>query len=202
MALSCWKFPKIWACHSNFGRLSKPKFWQGRHASRALPNWMKWYSILSFSFITERRTSKLNVPTTRPYGLREFGQVLSCVAKPKISMNRLLYPEKATWTQRVVSIVYYLFVPLVIDELALRPKCWKGFLVFVGPFPPSTISPTQHIFSQGLLGRRTGFVDLEPCFQLQYGAWNNNNTCQRVTALRNKVRGLYQLSAVILFGGA
>jgi len=40
-ALNC---PNFWACHGNSERLPKPKFRQVRHASRALPNWLKWYS--------------------------------------------------------------------------------------------------------------------------------------------------------------
>ena len=46
--LTAENFPKVWACHANFGRSPKPKFRQARHASRALPNWMKWYSICSY----------------------------------------------------------------------------------------------------------------------------------------------------------
>ena len=42
--LNCRKFPKIWVCHDNFGRLPKPNFRQACHASWALPNWLKWYS--------------------------------------------------------------------------------------------------------------------------------------------------------------
>ena len=48
-ALNCWKIPKIWVCHNNFGRSPKPNFRQACHASRALPNWLKWYSISSHS---------------------------------------------------------------------------------------------------------------------------------------------------------
>jgi len=49
VALNCRKFPKNWICHGNFGRSPKPNFRQARHASWALPNWLKWYSIYNFT---------------------------------------------------------------------------------------------------------------------------------------------------------
>jgi hypothetical protein len=44
---SFWKvFKKSFGCHGEFSRLPKRKLQRGRHASRGLPNWMKWYSII------------------------------------------------------------------------------------------------------------------------------------------------------------
>ena len=36
--------PKKTCCHGHFGVLPKPKFRQGCHGSRGLPNWSKWHS--------------------------------------------------------------------------------------------------------------------------------------------------------------
>ena len=35
----------------NFGRSLKPNFWQAHHASRALLNWLKWYSTLTRAYL-------------------------------------------------------------------------------------------------------------------------------------------------------
>ena len=61
-------------CHGHFGVLLKPKFRQGCHRSRGLPNWSKWHSISIFtipSFPSTFLFSTTFISYTR------FGTVLS-----------------------------------------------------------------------------------------------------------------------------
>ena len=61
--------PKKTCCHSHFGVLLKPKFWQGCHGSWGLPNWSKWHSSSNchsvcaskFSLIHQQWASKTQV---------------------------------------------------------------------------------------------------------------------------------------------
>jgi hypothetical protein len=62
------QLPKFWTSHSNLGGSPKPKFRQVHHVSRALPNWLKWDSILH---ILETTPWSLRCMTQSPDSLKE-----------------------------------------------------------------------------------------------------------------------------------
>ena len=108
-------------CHAGLGIMPKTKFRQARHASRGLPNWTKYYSILcrlswSTRDITEiiiwtlgfdneliadaQKVSKvklvtLNLAVTKPMALFQ---------KIESMLIRLSYNDRGAWSRYVFSL--------------------------------------------------------------------------------------------------
>ena len=112
---------RIFFCHAGLGIMPKTKFRQARHASRGLPNWTKYYSILcrlswSTRDITEiiiwtlgfdneliadaQKVSKvklvtLNLAVTKPMALFQ---------KIESMLIRLSYNDRGAWSRYVSAL--------------------------------------------------------------------------------------------------